>query len=476
MSWKPGFRDKARAGFGAMLAAMVVVAVVATVRARRSAHEATKIARAEAEDLLVTQRVRFRLERVVADGRGYLLFGDESLLARERESWVEVERGLRELDERVTSPAGREQLHQVTEAAGGYAAVMERAIAKRRRLSGLEELQTLEQSLQVERNMLDTAVDGLWEEEVRSQEAGLDDIERSAEATSWIILATAVVALLLGVLLARIVVRELARLYEREGEAARRAQAALLARDELLAVLAHDLRSPLSAILMRAGLIRRQQLTSEPAVALQQQVGTIETTARRMEGLIKSLLDAATIEAGRLPLSPARCDAGELAQETLEMMGAVAAAKTIRLELGLPREPIAVWVDRERAIQVLTNLVTNAIKFTDEGGAVAVRVEAAGPVVRFSVADTGPGIRPEDLPHLFQRYWKSEQGGRRGAGLGLYIAKAIVEGSGGSIWVESRLGEGSTFRFTLPAADLGVPEPEPPAAREEGEGAGAAHG
>jgi signal transduction histidine kinase len=476
MSWKPGFKDKATAGFGAMLAAMVVVAVVATVRARGSAHEATKVARAEAEDLLLTQRVRFRLERVVADGRGYLLFGDESLLARERDSWVQVERALRALDERLNSPAEREQLRKVTEAAGGYAAVMERAIAKRRRLSDLAELQILEQSLQVQRNLLDTAVDDLWEEQVRSQEAGLDAIERSAEATSWIILATAVVALLLGVVLARVVVRELARLYEREGEAARRAQAALLARDELLAVLAHDLRSPLSAILMRAVLIRRQQLTSEPAVGLQQQVATMETTARRMDGLIRSLLDAATIEAGSLPLSPARCDAGELARETLEMMGAVAGAKSIRLELGVPREPVAVWADRERAIQVLTNLVTNAIKFTDEGGSVAVHVEPAGPVVRFSVADTGPGIRPEDLPHLFERYWKSEKGGRRGAGLGLYIAKAIVEGSGGSIWVESRLGEGSTFLFTLPAPDLGVPEPEPPAAREEGAGAGAGHG
>jgi signal transduction histidine kinase len=112
-------------------------------------------------------------------------------------------------------------------------------------------------------------------------------------------------------------------------------------------------------------------------------------------------------------------------------------------------------------LQLLSNLLGNAIKFTPENGAIIVSVEPLGEEVRFSISDTGPGIATDHRPQLFARYWKAEKGGRRGAGLGLYIAKGIVEAHGGKIWVDSTPGKGSVFSFTLPIADKTPEAPSP---------------
>ena len=112
----------------------------------------------------------------------------------------------------------------------------------------------------------------------------------------------------------------------------------------------------------------------------------------------------------------------------------------------------AASADTARLLQVLSNLVGNAIKFTPRGGVITVRIEPLGDEVRFAVRDTGPGIAPDQVPHIFGRFWQANRKDRRGIGLGLAIAKGIVEVHGGRIWVESTLGAGSTFYFTIPVA------------------------
>jgi signal transduction histidine kinase len=476
MRWKPGFRTKATAGFGAMLLATVVVAAVAMVQAGRGAERAARLARAEAEDLLLTQRLRFRLERIVADGQGYLLFGDRELLSRMRESWARVEETLQALGARISSPVGRSEVRAVTETAGAYRVIVDRAVAERAATGDIEALRRFERQLRVHREALDASVDRLWNEEMRGLDEGLNAVARSARRTRSFILGTTAVALLLSLLLARTVIRELARLYEHEGIAARRAREALAARDELLAIIAHDLRSPLTAVLMKAGLIRKKVPPGESGADLRRRAESIEVTARQMEHLIKSLLDAATIEAGRLTVAPARCDATDLLRATHDMFEPLAAAKSIDVDIREPSGPCVVWADRERTLQVLSNLFANAIKFTPEGGVITLCAEPAAGDVRFAVGDTGPGIPEELQARVFDRYWQAEKGGRRGAGLGLYIARGIVEASGGRMWLESCVNEGTTFFFTLPAADRVTPDPTLPADRGELTAAWLGHG
>jgi signal transduction histidine kinase len=128
----------------------------------------------------------------------------------------------------------------------------------------------------------------------------------------------------------------------------------------------------------------------------------------------------------------------------------LAKERGVQLSVESAGEPVNVLADKERVSQVLSNLVGNALKFTPRGGAVTVLAEGLGDLVRLSVADNGPGVPPDHLPRLFERFWQAKRVSREGTGLGLYIAKGIVEAHGGRIWAESAPGNGSTFHFTLP--------------------------
>jgi signal transduction histidine kinase len=172
-----------------------------------------------------------------------------------------------------------------------------------------------------------------------------------------------------------------------------------------------------------------------------------------MRDLIGGILDRAREQGMPMPLAPQPLAVDALVQQASEVLRPLALQKyqQLRVEVapGLPR----VSVDRERMLQVLTNLVGNAIKFTPAGGCVTVRARQVDGKVRVSVKDNGPGIPAEDVPHLFERFWRASGVNERGTGLGLSIVKRIVEAHGGTIWVETQVGTGSTFFFTLPVAE-----------------------
>jgi signal transduction histidine kinase len=177
-----------------------------------------------------------------------------------------------------------------------------------------------------------------------------------------------------------------------------------------------------------------------------------------MDRLISDLLDIASIDAGRLAVEPQPQSAASLLQEASELFQLLAAERSIRMSLDVPSDPLQVSADRERVLQVLSNLIGNALKFTPAGGSIQLRAQLEPAWVRLSVVDTGPGVPPEQLPHVFDRYWQAKRSGRLGIGLGLSIAKGIVEAHGGRIWAESVAGSGSSFHFTLAVAD---PTPGP---------------
>lgn len=237
-----------------------------------------------------------------------------------------------------------------------------------------------------------------------------------------------------------------ARSYEAEKRATRM-------RDHVLAIVAHDLRSPLNAIQLAAQLLeRRLDRSAMPSAA--EDASSILRSLKRANRLIEDLLDVTRLEAGVLKLSHQSLVLDDVLAEALDDHRAAAADArvTLRLEVvaGLP----AVRCDRHRVLQVLDNLIGNALKFTPAGGSITIRAGVEGEHVQLAVVDTGKGVHPALLPHVFDRFWQADRAMQRGAGLGLTICKGIVEGYGGRIWAESTLSQGTTFYFTLPFAAL----------------------
>jgi signal transduction histidine kinase len=179
----------------------------------------------------------------------------------------------------------------------------------------------------------------------------------------------------------------------------------------------------------------------------------IQRSMGRAQRLINDLLDVTQIDAGKLAVEPGPERPAALVEDTHDAFAAAAAGAGLVLEWEADDDLPWVEADRARVVQALGNLVANAVKFTPAGGRIVIgaRRHAAG--VCFEVADTGPGIPPEQLPRLFDRFWKAQGSDRRGAGLGLAIVQGIVAAHGSRVEVESHVGEGTTFRFLLPAAD-----------------------
>ncbi|HEX4997522.1 MAG TPA: PAS domain S-box protein [Terriglobia bacterium] len=231
-------------------------------------------------------------------------------------------------------------------------------------------------------------------------------------------------------------------------EALRRAVAM---REQVLEIVAHDLRNPLNNILIQCSLL--EELRPREERRNQKPLEIISRAAARMNHLIQDLLDVTLVEQGQMRIDRGRLSAAGLVAEAVETQRPLAAASGIELHLDIKGAARDIWGGRDRLLQVFENLIGNAIKFSSAGGRITVGAAFRGQVVEFSVADTGCGIAPENLPHVFNPFWQATASARRfGVGLGLPIAKGIVEAHGGRIWVESALGKGTTFFFTIPEA------------------------
>jgi signal transduction histidine kinase len=234
-----------------------------------------------------------------------------------------------------------------------------------------------------------------------------------------------------------------------------RALDAVRARDDLLAAVSHDLRSPLQTIVMSTAVLAKRGAEDACVSA---HLARIRRSAEHMDRLIRDLVDTAKMEAGCFTVEPRPCDVAKVVAEVIDTMAPAAASKSICLGAerddapGVPRADLVAPVDEGRLVQVLENLVGNAVKFTPAGGTITVGAARGVGEVRLWVRDTGPGIPAEHLPCLFDRFWQARQTARLGSGLGLFISKGIVEAHGGRIWAESELGAGSTFLVTLPLA------------------------
>jgi len=225
--------------------------------------------------------------------------------------------------------------------------------------------------------------------------------------------------------------------------------ARLFEQSDLISEVVHELRTPVTSIVGYAQMLK---LPDIPDQSKQQFAEIIRREAARLGNMVNDFLEWARLESGRVRLAKERVDMRAVAEETILVMRPQADQRDITMSLQTPDEIPVIAGDSKRLKQVLLNLVSNAVKYNCDGGRVGVGIAVSAEMLRVSVSDTGPGIAAEDLPHIFQRFYRvagtEEQ--VKGTGLGLCIAKQIIEMHGGEMDVESQLGVGTTFSFTLP--------------------------
>lgn len=231
-----------------------------------------------------------------------------------------------------------------------------------------------------------------------------------------------------------------------------RADAALATRDNFLAIVSHDLRGLLHTIVLQASLIAQEVLEEDHAESVGKHANRIQLASSRMNRLVGDLIDVASIEAGALAVALEVTDPGEVLTEAANTFELQAASRGIDFSLEIASTLPPARLDAARILQVLGNLLENALKFTPARGGVVLRAEHVGPDIHVAVSDTGAGIPADRLEAVFERFAQAGGVDRRGVGLGLYISRCIVHGHGGRIWIESALGGGSTVHLTLPVA------------------------
>jgi len=221
--------------------------------------------------------------------------------------------------------------------------------------------------------------------------------------------------------------------------------------EQAVAAVSHDLRNPLNSISLAAELLQRVW-PADPAMEGERRLlDSILLSTEKMRRMVMDLLDQSVLQGGTLPVAPAPAELGDILRSAVETQGLEAQQRGVTLEV-IDASNAPVLADADRIDQVLGNLIGNALAHTPYGGRVTVTAERAGTRARVSVADTGRGIQPADLARIFDQNWRGAETRTHGAGLGLSIARAIVQAHGGDIRAESTPGQGTTITFTLPLA------------------------
>ena len=225
----------------------------------------------------------------------------------------------------------------------------------------------------------------------------------------------------------------------------------LFQQSDVVSEMVHELRTPLAALLAASYLLQRPDL---PRDQLEKLGGSIYSEVKRLNEMATDFLELARLESGRTRFTREPVDLAGLVRECLEVVRPQAETERLRLEGVFAPEVGPVFGDRNRLKQVVLNLLTNAVKYNQRGGLIRVVLSGEGSQAVLAVTDTGRGIPPESLPHMFERFYRvpDQEGATAGSGLGLAIAKRIIEANRGTIEIESEIGRGSTFTVRLPAA------------------------
>jgi signal transduction histidine kinase len=398
--------------------------------------------RSEQGEISLTERLRWSADLLVSAGRGYLITGSPDLLSKVRRYEGEFDAAVRALEQQTLSATGAALLETAERTAHEFRSVQAGLLASR---SSPDLVERFERELQPLGAALSRSLFQLIEHKQRMIDAAYDDSQSNRrDLVIWTFTLLGMFTTV-GLALAWYFATRLARAYGQEKQAVATSERALQQRDELIGILAHDLRNPLNSIALKAAVLRRATSASE----VSRHADSIGAVTAGMAELVDSMLELSTIDSGHLELDMRPLHVARLLDDVTEVYQSLAAAKRIGLERASVESELLVLADRKRVVQVLSNLLANAIKATPSTGSIGVRAEKDGAMVCFSVWDSGSGVPEEHLSHIFERRWKHDLGGMKSTGLGLFIAKSIVDAHGGRIWSENAE-RGALFRFTVP--------------------------
>ncbi len=437
-----GFRKQLVGGIGAQIALVLLVCAIAVGTSIRVTGDASRETRHTLDDVLEIHRLRTRVDALVASARGYLLTGNDRYLAQLTTLRREIDDAMHAFDAPGKADV-TDELAVVSRELRTYTSAIDEAVRDRTHITDLAALEQLyERRLSPERAVLESAITDLEEtkrEYLAQRMVHHEHLTRTAGIATLLVSALAI-AISLGVGL--LVVRRLSSQFRTIQESRREADEAAASRKELLDIVSHDLRSPLNTIVLGLDVLREEHGDLP-------HLHSIENAALRMQRLVNDLLDAARSETCGLELDLSTSDSRELLELALEMFARPAERAGIELKIGEATHT-AVVVDRDRVLQILANLIGNALKVTPRGGSIVLAVEQIPDGVRFSVRDSGSGLADEQIPALFEAYRQGKAHTRKGSlGLGLYISNTLTRAHGGTMGVESTP-QGSTFWFVVP--------------------------
>ncbi len=444
------FETKAKLGYALLVVLLAAVMAYAISRLAAAGDDQVARIRQQEHDITLVERLRGTTQVVMSRGRAYLLAADRDMYTRVQGAQEQLEDELRWFRDHSFDLEELSYISSVERAADRFLRVQDELMTARAKVEHPDELiLRFESELMPLSRDLVNAVGNLvtyMEKHLEDSYAELAAQRTRRELGIYVLLGLVVAA---SLALAWTFARMLARSFRKERNAVTAANTAIAARDEVMGIVAHDLRTPLGALMMRAALIRNTADLDK----IRKHADWIENTVHRMEYLIRTMLDIATIDAGRLTVIQSTCDVDELVQHAVGLFEPLATGKHVTIEIDANESGLAIHADRERVLQVMSNLLGNALKFTPRDGRITVEVRRDGEDVRFGVLDTGPGISPEQLTHLFERFYTESTGTmKKGTGLGLFIAKGIVVAHGGRMWAESEPGKGARVYFALPLA------------------------
>lgn len=439
---KMSFQRKLLAGLSALIAIVMIMAASALVTLE-TVVDASEAEAQLAEELAAVNRARLRAEQLVSEGRRYLLTGSVTASNRLLEVEDAFDQSLRELDEHAGSRLLSAPVATLSRDAAQYLAAVR--IAARERIDGDQEatLRFFENRILPIRSRFERNVEVYLRSVRDATRSAIDAARATVQHSQLSLIALLVASIVIAFGIAILVGRTLVGHYRKVEAATAAARRATAARDEMFAIVTHELRTPLSALVLAAPLIEQ----GSPAAMRSRAARTVANAAAQMQALVDDLVVADALDANSIALDPRPCDARELVAAALDLFRDRATARHVTL--GEDVAAMELVADRDRLVQVLVNLIGNALKFARANDSIVVRGFRRDDDACFTVRDTGPGISPEHLPHLFDRYY---QGARTAGsrGLGLYICKRLAEAHGGHLEVHSELGVGTTFTVSIP--------------------------
>jgi signal transduction histidine kinase len=444
------FGEKLGAGVGATLVIAGLVTVVSVYALRSVTHGNNQQAHNLQSDLLAAEKLRTLAHQKVAISRGFLLTRDRLFIEDAAVADAQFKTIFLGLSSHADSEQERSILKKLSLSEVAHQDALNRAIKLRKGRAGVRRVsRVFNQEIMPRFDELERALNSYVSYKSEKVESAYREARAAAVRATRLILVIAAAALGLAFLLAFVLARVLHQHYQR-------VSTALSDRDKLLAVVSHDLKNPLTAILMSIPTLLKLSRSSQAGQtasdndSFSRMARTVQRSSEHMKRLTQDLLDITRMETAGLALESSRHSVRTLLRESCELLEPIAQQKGVVLRQEVPVEDRQIACDRERVMQVFSNLLGNAIKFTPAQGSVDVSVDYLEDGARFCVRDSGPGISEEELPHLFDRFWQARRNDSRGLGLGLTIAKGIVEAHGGKIDVTSVKGQGSRFFFTLP--------------------------